>query len=209
MDEAKVVDGWEHSIMVPLRWIAASDLPRGSALVDWLPVLAPVGVIVAAFIAAVVARWNVRKPPHEHLETLIQLYRDWPEELEGKETIERQIALQLAEMRVATDDAGQPEASSEEHAAEQRVLTRARRMLINRAVAMGLVSGSLVAGLIASAVYEDRIPSWFTVLAVTATTLGAAIYFLNPRTLALFRYIRTVSVDAARSVVGSRMKEAD
>ncbi|MBF6302250.1 hypothetical protein IU459_32625 [Nocardia amamiensis] len=207
--EAKDVDSWEHSIMVPLHWIAASDLPRGSALVDWLPVLAPVGVIAAAFIAAVVARWNVRKPPHEHLETLVQLYRDWPEELEGKETIERQIALQLAEMRVATDDAGQPEASSDEHAAEQRVLTRARRILINRAVAIGLVSGSLVAGIVASTVYEDHTPPWFTALGVTATTLGAAIYFLNPRTLALLRYIRTASVDAARSVLTDRVKEAD
>ncbi len=156
---------------------------------DWLPILAPLAAIVAAVIAATVARRNVRKAPHEQLETLIQLYRDWPDELEGRGTIERQISLQLAELRVASDDAGQPDASSVEHAAEQRVLARARRLLLNRTLAWVLVGGSLVYSLIVSFFYPDHYPYWAYVSGMTALITGGTIYFLSYTPL-LFAVLR-------------------
>ncbi|MEU1527714.1 hypothetical protein ABZ413_36535 [Nocardia rhamnosiphila] len=172
-----------------LSWLAAADPPRGSAVVDWLPISAPLAVILAAFIAAVVARLNVRKPPpHEQLETLLQLYRDWPVELEGKATIERQISLQLAELRVASDDAGQPDASSTERAAEQRVFARARRILLNRTLPWILIVGSLVTGVIVSSFYPDQM-SWAGALGMAAIILGGVLYFISfgLRILALLR----------------------
>jgi hypothetical protein len=177
-----------------LSWLAAADPPRGSAVVDWLPISAPLAVILAAFIAAVVARLNVRKPPpHEQLETLLQLYRDWPVELEGKDTIERQISLQLAELRVASDDAGQPDASSAERAAEQRVFARARRILLNRTLPWILIVGSLVTSVSVSSFYPPGQPSWVYALSMAAIIVGGVLYFLSfsLRILALFRSRRT------------------
>lgn len=156
---------------------------------DWLPILAPVAAIVAAAIAAVVARWNVRRPPQEQLETLIQLYRDWPGELEGKSTIERQISLQLAALRVASEDAGQPDASSTERAAERRVLAQARRVLLNRTLSVALVSGSLVISLVVQFFYPPGQPHWVYVLGMCALILGGVIwvYSYSLQLLALFR----------------------
>lgn len=177
-----------------LSSLAAADPPRGSAVVDWLPISAPLAAIMAAFIAAVVARLNVRKPPpHEQLETLMQLYRDWPVELEGKGTIERQISLQLAELRVASDDAGQPDASTAERAAEQRVLAQARRILLNRNLPWMLVGGSLVVSIGVSFFYPPGQPHWVYLLGLAAIIVGGALYYysFSLRILALFRSRRT------------------
>ncbi|MBY8863971.1 hypothetical protein K7711_46430 [Nocardia sp. CA2R105] len=173
-----------------LSVIAAADQPRGAALVDWLPVLAPLGVIAAAIIAATVARWNDHKAPHEQLETLVKIYRDWPQELEGKDTIERQIALRLAEIRVADEDGEQPEASAEERAAEQRVLTRARRLLFNRAFGSGFVASSLVIGILTSLIWGEHTPVWVTVLEMLILVTGVVIYMLSPRTRVLYQLFR-------------------
>ncbi|WP_156747613.1 hypothetical protein [Nocardia sp. 852002-51244_SCH5132740] len=163
-----------------LSWLAAADPPRGSAVVDWLPISAPLAAILAALIAAAVARLNVRKPPpHEQLETLMQLYRDWPVELEGKATIERQISLLLAELRVASDDAGQPGASSTERAAEQRVFAQARRLLLNRTLPWILVGGSLVTSIVVSFFYPPGQPHWVYELGLDAMLVGGALYFFS------------------------------
>ncbi|MFE4457987.1 hypothetical protein ACFROC_11590 [Nocardia tengchongensis] len=65
---------------------------------------APVGAIVAATIAGWVAIRNSRKPAHDRVESLVKALKDWPDEIEGRETAERSLALALAEIRVREGD---------------------------------------------------------------------------------------------------------
>ena len=61
--------------------------------------IAPLGTLCGAVIAAFVAWFNARKTPADQLETLVDIYRDWPPGLIGQAALERSIALELAELR--------------------------------------------------------------------------------------------------------------
>jgi hypothetical protein len=61
--------------------------------------IAPLGTLCGVVIAAFVAWFNARKTPADQLETLVNIYRDWPPGLIGQAALERSIALELAELR--------------------------------------------------------------------------------------------------------------
>jgi len=104
-------------------------------------ILAPVAAVCGAAIAAFVAWFNARKTPADRLEALIAIYRDWPQNLSGKEHLDALIRGQLGEMWHRLPRVGAP-ADSSGISAE---ITRAsRRHLVLDAVAF-VVSSAAVA----------------------------------------------------------------
>ncbi|WP_331758447.1 hypothetical protein OG225_40570 (plasmid) [Nocardia sp. NBC_01377] len=65
----------------------------------WLTLAVPTGVIIGALIAGGFNKWTAKKPPHEKLEKLIAILKDWPEDLAGKETVHQAVELTLGEIR--------------------------------------------------------------------------------------------------------------
>ncbi|MRH90686.1 hypothetical protein GFY24_25140 [Nocardia sp. SYP-A9097] len=83
--------------------ILAADPGRGTVFVDYIGLFVPLGVVVAAVIAAGVALWNERKAPYRDLQALIAIAKDWPDQAEGLADIEAAIQAQLARVRVANN----------------------------------------------------------------------------------------------------------
>ena len=66
---------------------------------DWSILATPAGVILGTLITGLIALRNARKSVYERLESLAKTRKEWPAGLEGTETIEKSIALALAEIR--------------------------------------------------------------------------------------------------------------
>jgi hypothetical protein len=60
--------------------------------------LAPIAAVCGAAIAAFAAFFNARKTPSDRLQTLIGIYKEWPDNVSGKEHLAALIRGQLGEM---------------------------------------------------------------------------------------------------------------
>lgn len=81
--------------------VVLADPNRGAVFVDYIGLFAPLGVIVAAAMAAAVSLWNERRRPYGDLESLISIAKDWPDAVAGRGDIEAAIEVQLARVRLA------------------------------------------------------------------------------------------------------------
>ena len=59
---------------------------------------APIAAVCGAAIAAFVAWFNARKTPSDRLQALMAIYKDWPDNVHGREHIVGLIEGQLGEM---------------------------------------------------------------------------------------------------------------
>jgi hypothetical protein len=66
---------------------------------DSADVLAPIGVVCGAAIAAFATWFNARKSPADRLQALIDIYKDWPDTVPGRDHIAGLIRGQLGEIR--------------------------------------------------------------------------------------------------------------
>lgn len=93
-------------------WLAADSAETTWVWKDLGPFAAGAGTLLAAFVAGWFLSRNSRKTPYDHLEQLVKARVDWPEDLEGRESVDRSIAYALAQIRVieaATEDSEQTE----------------------------------------------------------------------------------------------------
>ncbi|MDO3335137.1 hypothetical protein [Mycobacteroides abscessus] len=106
--------------------------------------IGPIGVVVGACIAAYVAWWNGKKSVYDRLQTLLKVRDDWPGDLPGKDTVDRSIAIALAEIR--RKEPGHPPPSTTEAARKADAEVRsAFKWLIFRVFAVSAGTGVLFA----------------------------------------------------------------
>jgi hypothetical protein len=69
-----------------------------SAVAQSKDILAPFAAVCGAAIAAFAAWFNSRKTPSDRLQALIGIYKEWPDNVSGKEHLAALIRGQLGEM---------------------------------------------------------------------------------------------------------------
>jgi hypothetical protein len=79
-------------------------------------VIAPVAAVCGAAIAAFVAWFNARQTAADRLQSLIAMYKNWPEKLGGQEHVAALIRGQLGEIWHRYPHLGMPGASGPESA---------------------------------------------------------------------------------------------
>lgn len=82
-----------------IHWLAADSASQSNNGQWWIPYLALIVPITAAIVAGLFQMRTTRKAPHERLEKLIGIVKDWPVDLPGKETVHQSIELTLREIR--------------------------------------------------------------------------------------------------------------
>ena len=131
-------------------------------------VMGPIGVIVGAVIAGVVSRRNARVSVYERLETLLKLQAEWPEVVTGRETVERSIAIALAEIR-RKEPGHPPERTTEqERIADRdvRVAARSRGGLLLLAALAALISIGLIVATVVRLQHDTGMPQGVIYMAV-------------------------------------------
>lgn len=95
---------------------------------DLADLLSPAAVFLAAVIAGFVAWWNARTSPQGSLQTLIGIYRNWPEDdLGGRDTVECSIAITLARIRHMEGIPAPAKPDAKQRLGEDRVKAERRR----------------------------------------------------------------------------------
>ncbi|WP_280439106.1 hypothetical protein [Nocardia cyriacigeorgica] len=74
-----------------MSWQLAEAAPdRGSLFVDYIGLFVPLGVIAGAVVAGVFALLGDRKL-HDRLESLVNARNAWPEDVDGRDSVDRAI----------------------------------------------------------------------------------------------------------------------
>ncbi|WP_297625227.1 hypothetical protein [Nocardia sp.] len=81
--------------------LLAQQAAQGNTDRWWLAFAVPTGVIIGATIAGLVSFWTNRKTPHDKLEQLVGVLKDWPDDVPGRDSVTRSIELTLGEIRRA------------------------------------------------------------------------------------------------------------
>ncbi|MGV9742846.1 hypothetical protein [Nocardia farcinica] len=121
---------------------AAQD--RGSVFVDYIGLFVPLGVVLGAVIGAF-ANWSTdRKTPHDRIDVLIKAHKDWPQDLPGRDTIERELTLELARLRMISKDERQSFEPAD-LAADKRARTLSARYRLRRwfSLVLSMAAGGL------------------------------------------------------------------
>ena len=138
---------------------------------SWNILATPAGVVLGAVIAGFVAWRNARKSVYERLESLVKVRKDWPDNLDGGDTIDHAIAFALAEIRRKERGHASEPTTKSEREADEEVKSTARRESITTAVVslLGLAAAAVAAFVAPKA---DSAGDWLT-WAVTGFTLLA------------------------------------
>ncbi|WP_067458332.1 hypothetical protein [Nocardia alba] len=105
-----------------IAWFAQQ--PAGTATVEWKdfgPFAAGLGTLLAAFVAGWFLSRNSRKTPYDRLEQLSKARAEWPEELEGRGSLDRSIEYALARIRSLEGPAIHVHLTMEARRANQKV----------------------------------------------------------------------------------------
>lgn len=156
---------------------------------DWSILAAPSGVILGALIAGFVATRNAKKSVYERLASLMDVCKDWPEGMDGADTVDRSIALALAEIRRREKHTDASVTPSEQRA-DREVTVSARRDTRVAAIALaGTVIASII-GALGAILTSANSPSatqssspWAPILAtvVTLSVAGFATFIATRR----------------------------
>jgi hypothetical protein len=155
-----------------------ADAAQTDKGVDWSTLSTPAGVIMGAAIAGFVAWRNARVSPQGRLQTMIGLYQDWPEGLEGRDTVEQSIAVTLARIRRREKHPAGAVSPSEQKA-DREVSVAARRE--TKVTVVSLIAAVITAAIGAIAAFaanssatsssaSQSASSWLAI-AVTGATL--------------------------------------
>lgn len=121
-------------------WLAAEPEPAGTFWRDLIGLGAPVATVIAAVVAGAFLLRTSRKTPYDRLEVLVKLRTEWPDGLDGRDSLDRSIGHALLQIRVLEGDVNQPGATDEDLASERRVAREFREV--------ALIFGSAVAGVV-------------------------------------------------------------
>jgi hypothetical protein len=112
---------------------------------DVTDLFSPAAVLLAALIAGLVAWWNARTSPQGRLQTLIGIYRNWPDEkLDGRDTVECSIAITLARIRHMDGIPAPADPNAKQQLGEDRVKSERRGHMWRIAVAILALAAWLV-----------------------------------------------------------------
>ncbi|WP_194838597.1 hypothetical protein [Nocardia sp. XZ_19_369] len=97
---------------------------------DYGPFVQGAAVVIASFVGATIAGHyltrNSQKTPYEHLEMLAKARAEWPDDLDGRDALDRSIAHALAQIRVIEGDTAYPLPTKAAREADQRVASQRR-----------------------------------------------------------------------------------
>ncbi|WP_416565105.1 hypothetical protein [Nocardia testacea] len=110
-----------------IDWLAQepSAVATGPWWKDLFVLAAPVAAIVVAWMGIRSTSRNSKKTPYEQLEALVNLRKEWPDDLQGRDSLDRSIANTFAQIRKIEHDTDQSE-TREARQADERVATRKR-----------------------------------------------------------------------------------
>lgn len=165
---------WQYR---PVTNFLAAAADTGSGF-DWSILATPSGVVLGALIAGSVAWRNSRKSVYERLELLAKARKDWPEGLDGAETLDQSIALALAEVRKREkhDAAVTPAEKQADREVSERWNREHRLSLVGVIVAVAATVIGFVATILAPAQTDTPPSSGWASIAVTLVTLIVAAF---------------------------------
>ncbi|MBA8965068.1 hypothetical protein JOJ86_007434 [Rhodococcus percolatus] len=153
-------------------WLAVDEASKGWS--DYLAAFGPIAVLSVGLITGWVAIRNARKSPHDRLETLIKVHKDWPEDVDGLETVTHSITLALADIR-RTEKHPVPTTLTEEQAAAEAEVRKAGRVSVQLVVGAVAIATTIVGGLntLTGAAGDVRITDgWVVAAGVSVAALG-------------------------------------
>ncbi len=121
-----------------IHWLAAAPAPATQASTQqwWLAYIALLIPLSAPFVAGLFQLRTTRKTPHEKLEKLIGVLKEWPEDLAGKETVHQAIELTLGEIRRVDKLTELPKSGTDESPeADRAAAEKIDQIVLGRAVA--------------------------------------------------------------------------
>ncbi|MGI5219871.1 hypothetical protein [Nocardia sp. CA-290969] len=117
-----------------IEWLAAAadPAPSGSWWTDVLTFAVPPAVVLVAWIGGRYALRSARRTPYERLAALVELRADWPEGLEGRDSLDRSVAHALARIREIEGDTTHLDTTANARWADYRVALERRRSACRR-----------------------------------------------------------------------------
>lgn len=141
---------------------------------DYMSALGPIAVLSGAIITAWVAIRNARKSAHDRLETLVKVAKDWPDGVDGIDTVNHSMLVALAEIRRKEKHPKPVTVSEEQREAERdSVKSRFRSYTSMAAVVVGLATAGVMVVQSAGAWSELAQTPWTEYLAAGGTILAS------------------------------------
>ncbi|WP_280407018.1 hypothetical protein [Nocardia carnea] len=145
--------------MIDWLAVAAAPAPAGSWWKDLLLFAVPPAVVLLAWIGGRYALRNARRTPYERLDVLVKIRSEWPEGLEGRDSLDRSVAHALARIRQIEGDTTHLDTSANARWADYRVALQQRRSAYRRAAFGVATLGTL------AAIAVLRFPLWSDIAA--------------------------------------------
>lgn len=137
--------------------VAADPVPSGSWWRDVLTVAVPPAIVVVAWACGRYASESARRAPYARLDALVKIRAQWPEGLEGRDSLDRSVAFALARIRQVEGDTTHLDTSPNARWADYHVALAYRRFAYLRAV---FGSAALV---VLTAPVVWRLPRWLDI----------------------------------------------
>jgi hypothetical protein len=141
----------------------------------------PLGVVFGALISGVVTWRSARKSVYERLETLKNIRKEWPADLEGGGTLDHSITIALAEIRRKEAGPNAPEPTTQREREADIGVERAQRRENGHSL-IGIVLSITAAVVVGWLAKITGLPeAWLPVLIAVALGIVPAIGLLVAR----------------------------